>query len=93
MIELPEGTAAILNDEALALKLHTTMVLITAEFDAGTVYTVFEVFAVGLDCPKILYVIAIDYIPANKKGLKVSTDSIVIEVFVVLIAADVISTQ
>jgi hypothetical protein len=39
-------------------------------------------------------VIAIDYIPANKKGFKMSTDAlVVIETFEVAIADEVISTQ
>ena len=44
----------------------------TAALPDGTVYSVVIVFAVGVICPKTLYVVAIDYIPGSKKGLKLS---------------------
>ena len=55
-IDAPAGRIAIeYNAEFAVSKLQTEIVDNTAAFDAGTVYRVVNVFAAGLDCPRILY--------------------------------------
>ena len=47
-------------------KLHIEMVLHTLDVDAGTVYSVVFVVALGFICPRTLYVVANFYAPINK---------------------------
>ena len=71
-IASPACRIATLYSAAAASRLQTFNVLHTALLPAGTVYNVVFVVALGFDCPKILYVIAIicPYIPASKNGCR-----------------------
>jgi hypothetical protein len=63
----PAGLTATRYVSAVALVLHTVNVLTTVLVKAGTVYSVVNVVALGADCPKTLYAVAMYYAPMNKK--------------------------
>lgn len=59
LIEAQAGLTATLKVVNVAERLHTTIELATVEVEAGTVYRVLKVVALGLDCHNTFKVVAI----------------------------------